>query len=391
MNLKYHHLIFILCIHLTTCNNRSAEVSTNNKDTISLNYQDTVSFLILDTNNSSKISDTLLVSFKKLTFPERVNKIKPLFIEWKYEPEHDKIIRDSVELQNHWLLNIYFKRIFFNKEVIYPQDKDWKHLQKIHQYSFKRGWKYFIEEWEFLNKQAARQWLKILLTSHRLDDAKPPRFFWTEDNKIYMIMATAADDWFAYSQQLAEYFAEKNIPLIHLYNETLDLVEYKKRKEGATNGIIQKKQYYYQPDSVGIYNRYLLFKQLLSKHREAELFNSIEIKTFIYGNTVGDYETVDEDLIGIKSKISDPHLQNMDFVGKNESYIEEYYGLELIKGSDFIIDEFDSDILILHFRTDSSGTRTVDWFNFLRTNLNIESSDYLPEELLYFNEKKPVD
>lgn len=193
---------------------------------------------------------------------------------------------------------------------------------------------------------------------------------------------SAADSVITLTDTIAA-LPEKESPLIRLLNHPLDLKEYKIKKRGANSSFISKAPWFYQPDTVGTYFSYFWFQQLRSKYPPEQLFNGLVIKTYIHGHKVGTYEDVVEDLTGIKSRLPDPDLKDLDLVGKDLQFLETTYGIRPNYKEEYIIEEHNGIILIIHI-----NNQKVQWFNYLRANLQLNHED-IPEALLYFEEQVP--
>ncbi len=310
----------------------------------------------------------------------KIELVSPLFISWGFQREKSMTLTEKADFDKHWLLKI-FKRYKVDEAKYHPTSKDWSSLKSIHQETFKKNWRYVIEEWQLTDTHAARKWLKIALNSTKLDDAKPPRLPWIEGNKMYIVMATAARDWFEHSDELIEKLTSNNRALVELFNKPLDLVDYKKKKRGSNSSPWTKRAYYYQPDSIGTYFNYFYFQQLMPRYSTEDLFEGLVVKTYIYGREIGNYENVSEELIGIKSKLEDLDLGSLNIVGLAQDDLLDRFNIS--PSENYIVKEHNGDLLIIHFENGK-----VNWFNYLRSNLDL-SNDPLPEELKYFEEVIP--
>jgi len=172
--------------------------------------------------------------------------------------------------------------------------------------------------------------------------------------------------------------------LIDLFQDPLDLRTYKINKRGSNSSSIIRRPYFRYIDTVGHYFHYFWFH---SYRRDASVSNAQEaviLNTYIYGETIGQYEKVDEALISIKGMVNDPDLDRLNVVGLTRQGVHDQYGRADIRDQNLYVYEYMKDILILHFENDQ-----VDWFNFLRTNLELTSLEDLPAELMYYNERVP--
>lgn len=174
---------------------------------------------------------------------------------------------------------------------------------------------------------------------------------------------------------------EKETPLISLLNHPLDIKEYKHKKRGANSSVINKEPWYYQPDTVGTYFSYFWFLQLRAKYPAEQLFNGLVVKTYIHGKQLGNYDTVVEDLIGLKSRLADPDLGKLDLVGKEQQFLLTNFGIRPNYREEYIIEGVNGTLLIIYLKDEK-----VQWFNYLRTHLKLENED-IPEALLHFEEQ----
>ncbi len=323
-----------------------------------------------------------LYTEKPDVFGHRVSLRSRELSHWGFTLETKKELLTMSDFGRHWWLKIFQgSRIRNHKHL--PQEEDWQNIKSIRQVSFKKTWKFFIEEWEFENAKAARSWLKIAVKSKRLDDSKPPRAFWLEEGRMYVVMASAAQDWFEHGNELTELMAGKKRGLLEIFNEPIDLIEYKKGNL-SNSGAGAKRPYYHQPDTSGIYYRYFWFHHLRRRFSNREIeSNSTILLTYIHGDSIGNYHHVSEELIAVKSGLPDSRLKHLNLVGLDKESVQKYYGFK--KGyKDLLWEKHDGDLLIVHFRND-----TVDWFNFVRTNFGDQTPILLPEELEYFDERIP--
>lgn len=181
---------------------------------------------------------------------------------------------------------------------------------------------------------------------------------------------------------LTEVDSDKYPALIQLLNHPIDLQQYKLKKRGANSSAITQQPYYYQPDTVGTYFSYFWFQQLRDKYPPEQLFKGLVIKTYVYGSEIGTYEGVTEELIGIKSKLSDPDLGTLDLVGKDLSFLKTELGLGPNFKEHYIVERLNQVILIIKIEN-----QKVQWFNYLHTSLQPKVE--IPEALLYFDEQVP--
>lgn len=304
-----------------------------------------------------------------------------MFLEWGFKLEKESTLDKLSDFEQHWWLKI-FKKERSEDTSNFPKSKDWKTIKSIRQFTFKKKWQVVIEEWQLKDEQAARSWLNIAVRTQRLDGQKPPREYWIEGDKIYFVMTTTAHDWFEYGGELIEFFSGRSPRFLNLFNRPFDLKAYKKGN-GANSGSRNGKPYLIKPDTVGTYYEYFWFYKLRARYPVQQSFDGLIIGTYIYGEEVGQYDKVDEELIYLKSKLEDPRLKHqLNLVGKSKVYLINQLGMNYLKFKDLIIYQYNRDLLILHISEDK-----IDWFNYVRTNLKLESGTDLPEELKYYSER----
>ena len=149
----------------------------------------------------------------------RIDRASLLLSDWGFYKEQEVVFRTREDLSSHWWLTIFDRKSGMDTSH-FPSVTDWQDIRQIRQFTFKKNWKYVVEEWQFSDQQAARSWLNVALNTRRLDDQKPPRIYWIEEDKMYFIMATAAYDWFEYSNELIRAFSGREVADIHLTNES---------------------------------------------------------------------------------------------------------------------------------------------------------------------------
>ena len=166
---------------------------------------------ILSSSQAKQVRDTD-------KFLLRIHKVSFLFSDWGFLKEEEVVFRNREDFSRHWWLAI-FGRKYRTDTSHFPSVSDWQDIREIRQFTYKKNWKYVIEEWQFSDQHAAQRWLNIAVKTRRLDDQKPPRIYWIEEDKMYFIMATAAYDWFEYSGELIKAFSGREVSDIHLSNE----------------------------------------------------------------------------------------------------------------------------------------------------------------------------
>lgn len=179
---------------------------------------------------------------------------------------------------------------------------------------------------------------------------------------------------------------EVNSKLTELLRHPLDIKAYKTKKRGANSSTIRRRPYFYKPDTIGIFYEYMMFERIKG-YRETETFTGLRLKTYIYGTEIGWYENVEEEFIGIKSRLIDHDLGPLNLVNKTTDELSTLYAIDFPKQDSLVVAANEGDVLILHYRPDSSGIDRIDWFNLLRTNLSVQSTNDLPEALKNFEER----
>ncbi len=299
-------------------------------------------------------------------------------ISWGFRDTTTAYFNDLNSFKNHWWLRIFHRRS--KDSLLFPTQSDYQAIKSIKQTEFKKGWKFILETWTLKDRESANKWLQIANRTRRIDDLKPPRVYWKDGNTLYFIMATAAKDWFEHGNSLIEIATGRKRILVEIFSNPLNTVHYKERHRGANSSTFTNYQpYTYLPDSTGHMYRYFWFHDLRRRSEtKDDAFNGLELYTFIFGESIGTYEDVKEEFIGVKSRLPDHFLGALDLVNKPVSYIENEIGISKTNDN-FWIATHDRDYLILHVENDS-----VDWFKFIKTNLKDASFDKLPPSLLTF-------
>ena len=170
----------------------------------------------------------------------------------------------------------------------------------------------------------------------------------------------------------------KRASLEALLQDPFDLKFYKTKKGGANGGTFRPQTYDIKPDTVGHYYRYFWFHKLRGRFgHESESVDATIVYSYIYGEKIGTYEKVEEQLLGIRSRITDEDMGKLNLIGKDASFLLERYDLE--RSGDYLFGAIDGDVLILHLSKSS-----VDWFFYRRTNLTIKNFEDIPPYLLEY-------
>jgi len=246
-------------------------------------------------------------------------------ISWGFTADPEGIVEVDPGLYNkHWWLKHFFKRNSHRVDSM-PSVSDFEQIQRIRQVSFKKGWKWVFEEWEFADRDAAERWLQLIVLNHDMDGQKPPREFWMINNRIYFLMATAAKDWFEHGEDLVRIMTGRKRGLIRLLFNPFVLEKFKKRKGGSNSSTSGKSIEWYEPEYEGFYYYYLLFN---TPRRLPETVRFRDFRLYVYklGKDPGFYEDRNEILIGVESKFRDPDLRRLDLVETTIQVINEYLG-----------------------------------------------------------------
>lgn len=368
-------ILFVLSVLAGACDHKNSESSTDNREGMT-SHQD-------DANADQGMkNDSLFIGRDR--FQSRLAAVTPLLSEWNFHKVKDTILNDRTEFDRHWWLKIFGKKQQGVPDPDGPSLDDWETLKEIRQVTFKKSWEFVIEDWQLADTTAARRWINIALDTRDLDNFKPPRVYWTEGNRMYFIMATAAADWSEHSDKLIEAFTGMNRSLIELFNRPVDLAEYKRKKAGVRGRIIGKIPWAYRPDTAGNYFEFRLFQKPGSKYPPEKLYDGLIIRTYRYGNDPGDHYAGNEELIEIESAVPDPDLGQLDLVGKDTGFLSRQFGMNIPSRKELILENLAGDLLIVHLPQEDSGIRKVDWFNFLRSTLPVQSADSLPDALKHF-------
>lgn len=322
----------------------------------------------------------------KTDFEIMLAKVEDSLFIWGFTKRTEKQFATTEEYKNHWFFKSFFRKdnvLRLQKlypSIVMPSQRDWNGIENIKQVNFTKGWKYVIEEWAFANEKSAYAWLDIALGAKYLDNAKPPRIFWIEGNKMYFIMATASADWSAFGEQIIKLATGKTRWLIQLLNRPLEIKEFKKKAGGANGGPRHNLPFYYKPDTIGTYYEYFWFHALRRQYGENQSIDYLFVETYIYGEKIGLYNKVDEALISIKAKASHRSLGLIDLVGKLREDIEHLYGKAHWEHKGTHVYHHNKSFLILHYIESK-----VDWFRYIKTNLTLGEINKLPPDYFEYN------
>jgi len=244
--LTTHLLIFFIAALLCSCDNskQAADQELAGSESAFPNKLDSIPV--------EKDYQDVEVYTKPDHFRNKIDSVSPSLSKWGFLQEEEQSFNNQAAFNKHWWLKI-FNRKRNSDTINYPLSKDWSSIKAIRQFTFKKTWKFVIEEWQLENGHAASKWLKIAINTKSLDNVKHPRVFWIEGDKMFFIIATAAVDWLEHGDELVELFSGRKRSFISLFNQPLDVTEYKRKQGGANSGVATQRPYLYQPDTVGAY------------------------------------------------------------------------------------------------------------------------------------------
>jgi len=305
------------------------------------------------------------VSYYSL-FQKNFKKAEDSLISWGFDSPYQVQYNSIDKFKTHWLLKTAFRqsiisnieRYNYRKENI-PDSSDWHQIKQINQYKFGHGWQFVLEEWQFINGSAALNWLSKIRMLTRLDDAKPPRVFWLENDRIYFIMSVAARDWFEKSAELIHLMAGTTQFNIELRNVLLDLPALKLALGQSNSGLYTLPNYCFMPDSSGFGYRYFWFISLRQQHRE-QAINGLELYSYV-NNEVADFYNTNKEIIGLKIALDDRKLGRRNLVGRNVDELLMSLGLNKTTSDSIDIVKFENDVLFLH-----SQNREITRLSYLR-------------------------
>ncbi len=146
-----------------------------------------------------------------IQFEARMDSVTALFLELGFKRAADIKLIEPKQYRKHWWLKEYYRRSTFGKTPEFPSEDDPSKIKSIRQFTFKKVWKYKIEQWNFESKAAAQRWHTVAKNARGNKGGyyleKPPNVFWLEGSKLYIVMSTAAADWFEYRDSIIENFS----------------------------------------------------------------------------------------------------------------------------------------------------------------------------------------
>lgn len=177
----------------------------------------------------------------------------------------------------------------------------------------------------------------------------------------------------------------QNPALIQLFKDPLDLRSFKIKKRSANSGSRVRRSYFPKQDTIGYFYNYFWFHEYRRRSAIRNPHDAVIINTYIFGEEIGTYEDVEERLVSIKGMVRDPDLERLDLVGRSIIELDSLFGSPQFTTDKHYLYHMNNDLLILGLEE-----KKVAWFNFLRTNLSLETLENVPSELLYYNERMPV-
>lgn len=159
-----------------------------------------------------------------------------------------------------------------------------------------------------------------------------------------------------------------------------DLNTYKRKKRGANSSRENRKDFYFKPDTSGIYYAYFLFnlteeQKYIGKdvHNPSGIGRNSggrEIKVFKPDDADQNmYNDPNETLIEFTQWCNDVDLPELAFVGWTEAEIKEYFGKPDFLKSGSLVYTFNDRVLLFHIR----GGR-VDWLKYAHINGQLTDS-----------------
>ncbi|UKN02569.1 hypothetical protein K6119_03440 [Paracrocinitomix mangrovi] len=168
-----------------------------------------------------------------------------------------------------------------------------------------------------------------------------------------------------------------------LLNNPLDLAAYKQEWGTSNSGIPRTPNEIYRPDTAGFFYRYMLFyklnRELNEPKPETDLFNDFQIYTYKYGDEVGNFYDTNEELIAIKSKLDNTTLGEINWFGKKEIELLDFYGTPQYQTENCFIYQFENKVMSAHFENNK-----VDWYKYIKIDPSIKLDESIPECLYEF-------
>ncbi len=115
------------------------------------------------------------------------------------------------------------------------------------------------------------------------------------------------------------------------------------------------------------------------EYTETQRFSGFRLIVYKHGTEVGDFYDTNEELIAIKSRLSDPQLGPMDLVGESVDTLQKQFGVPFAVVDDVLIYYGDS-------RAISLGTSNgkVNWYKYVRLDRSLADPADIPACLLKF-------
>lgn len=300
----YILLVFLLgssCMLYTSCSESAKTNADNLTDSL---FTDTVQVEIT--------KDTVSKTIEYDPFYALVDLAKDSLISWGFELQEEPVILEPESYRYHWYLKHYMRPNHHARDTM-PSQSALQQFQ-VRQAVFKKQWKFLIEEWKFESRDDAESWMHIINRNYRMDDQKPPRELWLDNNRIYFVVATAAKDWFEHGKELVELLTERDLYLVRLLNNPLNVADFKESKGGSNSGN-RRSKHHFTPSSPGMHYYFSLFNTPL-RIPEYKRLGGLVIETYKYAEVAGDYFDKDEILVGIYANYQDRDLGRMNWVNQ---------------------------------------------------------------------------
>lgn len=176
---------------------------------------------------------------------------------------------------------------------------------------------------------------------------------------------------------------DKNID--ELLNNPFDLQRFKKAKGQSNSGGATKKQYFFKPDTAGVYYSFFLFPCLCgyigdTPSKNVHMENGLQIITYKpLGKYENDYLDPTETLIEVTARFNDNDLPELAFVGLDTIKIKQRLGDNFLRKDNCFIYTKNKRALTLKIKG-----KTVEWLKYTRLNISL-TADNVPSGLVTIN------
>ncbi len=271
--------------------------------------QDTLVEDLKDLDIFTLIIDSLYEKFNELGF---------------YYKDSLNIVQDEAIDKHEWILSFKNNENKHESEY-YPNQNDINKIKGIRKIVFKKAYEVSIEEWSFGKNIDLHYWSNVSAFNTRNEHTKPPKFHFTDNNKLYFVTFNTASYFFDYKVPFAKIITHKNRELLYLLETPLNLRAFKKKKGQSNSGGADTKEYWHKPDTTGMYYSYFLFPTP-SNISESTRFSDCEITTFKYNSEIGKFKDTNEELIEIKLKYNDYDFGAFNWVDRDMNDMIDFYG-----------------------------------------------------------------